>query len=199
MTNSTINNYVLPLRNENPHDIVNFFALNTTGLAGQFVSIAVSNPSDLAATFSAASVGAAYNGVVSLRPENKNKVQPAPTGSTKYDVLGMTLKNTLEQDGNGIFFKYDNQRKEELQSVMSGEAVPVTTNGIYMLRSGAYVGTPVPGAVGVISTTAGVVTVTAASTIGTGGFWGEKHVVGKFLSSGVVGFGTQYALFKIEL
>ena len=199
MTSSTINNYVLPLRNENPHDIVPFFSLNTTGLAGQFVSIAVSNPSDLGATFSALSVGASYAGITSLRPETKNKVQPAATGSTKYDVLGMTLKNTLEQDNNGLFFKYDNTRKQETQSVISGEAVPVTTNGFYMLRSGAYVGTPLAGRVGVISTTAGVVTVTDPATIGTGGFWGEKHVVGKFLSSGVVGFGTQYAIFKIEL
>ena len=193
----TINNRILPIRDYSEHDVIPFFALDTTGVAGTFVSPTSFNPNDTDG-MSDTPVGAEFDGVHSFRYEVRNKVTAATSGATKFDVLGITLNDTREYDENGNRLIYNPQKKLEMQCVLSGEAVPIVTRGYFALISGAYEGTPAIGKVGCIShTTPGAIAAVAPEDLTSEGF-SEDQVLGKFLSSSGDGHGG-YAIFKLEL
>jgi len=54
------------------------------------------------------------------------------------EVIGVTLKQTLEQDENGEKLLYNPVKKDELQAVLSGQACPVATRGIFTLTTDAF-------------------------------------------------------------
>lgn len=199
---------MMPLRDADEHDVVNFFSKDVTGVAGELVKIVRSNPSD-SDGFSATPVGATFDGTVSLRYEVKDKVTVTRGGESVHSgVLGFTLFPTLETDENGIPLKYDERRRQELQAVISGQAVPVLTRGIVQLFSSAYVGTPQPGFVGVPwSGGNGLVAVVdpsntgqfnAANQAGNTAVYRADQVIGHFLSSSGNTL-NGFALFKLEL
>jgi hypothetical protein len=67
-------------------------------------------------------------------PEVPWRVQAAGSGEA---VLGITLKQTVLKDENGEKLLHYPQKKDELQAVNSGEAVPVATRGLFMVDSRA--------------------------------------------------------------
>lgn len=192
----TLQNHLMPLRDYSEHEVCPFFALDGTGLAGMFVTMVVNDPSN-AHGWSPLSVGASYDGAISLQYETKAKVTAAASGATKHAVLGATLFDTRYADNNGLLLKYEPQRKAELQSVVSGEAVPVLKRGLITLRSTNYIGTPTVGAVGIIAD-GGKINAIPASSVTISGNIRQEHVVGRFISETGDKLGG-YALFEIKL
>lgn len=144
---------LLPFRDYDEHDVINFYSLDQTGVGGRFVTLLTgnNNPELTAGQYSATSVGAAYAGTVSLRYENPRKVTYSASGDTKSSVLGLALYGTIENDANGQRLILNPYLKTELGVVISGESIPVATNGYFRIKSTAYTNTPYPGYVGVIS------------------------------------------------
>lgn len=196
---ATINTRLLPFRDYDEHEVLGFFALNQTGVAGQFVTVASFDP-DAQQGYSTVAPGATYSNVLSLRHEVKAKVTPAASGSKASQVLGVTLYSTLEYDENGEKLIFHPEKKAKLKCVTSGEATPILKRGLVTLASSAYVGTPAPGALGVISPSGdGKLLVVAASALVTTGV-GYKldDVVGRFISSAGTKQGG-YALFEVSV
>lgn len=130
---ATIRNRLYPFHDVSDHNKINLFSLNTSsGLAGQLVKIVTgaANPQN-ADGWSNTSVGVAVDNTVSFRYETKMKIAPTASGDTKYNALGLTLYSTLETDENGLQLKYFPQRAKEIGAVVSGETVPVATQGVF--------------------------------------------------------------------
>jgi hypothetical protein len=100
-------------------------------------------------------------------------------------VLGITLNQTILEDENGEKLLYNPVKASELQAVLSGQAAPVATKGLFTLDEGAFAGWDntncAPNSVLYISSTAGKVTGLADSSSSqiTG-----LNVVGKILATG---------------
>ena len=144
----------LPFRQYSEHDVINMFALGTgyvneslstsdNGDAGVFVTIESGNLNvDTIVYDSAYSsylgktdypfVGANQYPSVSL------KIKPATSGDA---LLGITLRQTAQNDENGEKLLYYPQKAEELQCVLPGQSVPVATRGVFTFTSGAFNGT----------------------------------------------------------
>jgi hypothetical protein len=184
-----------PFRDYDEHDVVNLFSFNSaTSLPqnkGTFVTISAGwNNAYTDASLSTAlqettllgDVGAAYGNTVSERYGTTAQVGPTATGDSA--PLGITLYDCKETDENGEKLVFNPRKAAEMQAVISGQAVPVATKGIFVysgvagtpaINGSAYVGTD-----GVLSATGNA----------------NAKVVGKFL-------GTKDAynnvLFKLEL
>ena len=145
-------------------------------------------------------VGADKYPVVPLR------VVAATTGN---GVLGVTLNQTLQNDENGEKLLYNPVKKDELQAVLSGQAVPVATRGLFTFDQTAYDtdGSVIPGNIAVISpstpgTLSGVTRESLAdltSTIvgailGTGNRTSQMGKSDEFAGTGT----AQYALIQLD-
>lgn len=153
---------ILPFRQYNETDVINMFALDaayvnesTTGSsngdAGVFVTIPAAggdlNKDPISYTDNQYNnylgktdypfVGANSYPSVSL------KIKPATSGEA---LLGLTLRQTAKFDENGEKLLYYPQKREELQCVLPGQAVPVATRGVFTLASTAVNGTLTVGA-----------------------------------------------------
>lgn len=195
----TINTRILPFRDYDEHEVLGFFALNQTGVAGQFVSVVSFDP-DNGDGYSSIAPGATYNNVLSLRYESKAKVQPAASGTKASQVLGITLKSTLEYDENGEKLIFHPEKCNKLQCVTSGQPTPILKRGLVTLASTAYSGTPAPGALGVISPNGDgkLLVVAATGLVTTGVGYKAEDVVGRFISASGAKNGG-YALFEVSV
>ena len=100
-------------------------------------------------------------------------------------VLGITLNQTLAFDENGEKLLYNPIKTAELQAVLSGQAVPVATRGMFTLNDTAIDWVDANMVVNshlLISATAGKVTGLAPTT--TGAFTGQYAIIGKVLATG---------------
>jgi hypothetical protein len=196
---ATINTRLLPLRDYDEHEVLGFFALNQTGVAGQFVTVSAFDP-DAQNGFSSVAPGATYDNVLSLRHEVKAKVTPAASGAKASQVLGITLYSTLEYDENGEKLIFHPEKKAKLKAVTSGEAVPILKRGLVTLAASAYLGTPAAGSVGVISPSGDgkILAVAATGLVTTGVGYKLDDVVGRFISSPGTKQGG-YALFEVSV
>jgi hypothetical protein len=191
----TIRNRLYPLKDVNDHDVINFFALDTSsGLAGQIVKIVTgaANPQN-ADGFSNTPVGTNVAGTFSNRYETKLKVTPTVSGDTRYNSLGFTLFSTLELDENGQPLKYNERRAKEIGAVISGETVPIATKastvGFWGNNIDQRFGAPAPGKLAVISYSGngiiGVVDPLSANfaATATAVAYTQAHVVGKWITT----------------
>jgi hypothetical protein len=196
---ATINTRLLPFRDYDEHEVLGFFALNQTGVAGQFVSFSTFDP-DNQKGFSSVSPGADYDNVYSKRYEVKAKVAPAASGTKASQVAGITLYSTLEFDENGEKLIFHPEKKDKLKAVTSGEGVPILKRGLVTLTQGAYLGTPAPGSYGVISPSGDgkILAVSATGLVTTGVGYKLDDVVGRFISSAGTKQGG-YALFEVSV
>lgn len=130
---------IKPLRDIDQHEILPFFSFSgSSANKGTFVSV----------------VGSGLNFDENLTIDNLSytpdalsasfgvpwKVQPSPSGSTKFSILGMTVKNVRTTDENGYPLIYEPRKAAEMDAIASGQAVPVAKRG-FVLYSG-IVGTP---------------------------------------------------------
>lgn len=211
---------LLPFRQYDENDVINLFANDTSdakpttngnGSAGVFVSVKSGGGNfskDPITYVDRTELSASYDHVKNQYPEVQLKVTAAAVGAFAGEVLGITLKQTLEKDENEEKLLYNPVKRDELQAVLSGQAVPIATKGIFTLTSDAFDnannGTPscVPGTAAVISpATAGKVSgvafsslygglatsVTGLAHVGQGGTvvkYTTDHVVGTWIGSG---------------
>ena len=142
-------NRLLPFRQYHENDVINLFAndssdanpsTNGAGSAGVFVSIKSGGGNfskDPITYVDRAELSASQSHTRNQYPEVQLKVTAAPVGSFAGEVVGITLKQTLEQDENGEKLLYNPVKRDELQAVLSGQAVPIATRGIFTLTSDA--------------------------------------------------------------
>ena len=177
-------NRLLPFRQYDENDVINLFAnaasdasptTNGNGSAGVFVSIQAGNFSKDPITYvDRTELSASYAHTRNQYPEVQLKVSAAAVGAKAGEVIGLTLKQTLEADENGEKLLYNPVKKDELQAVLSGQAVPVVSRGVFTLTTdaidndGGYGSFPVPGTAVVMSpATAGKVSgITFDSLVG---------------------------------
>jgi len=105
-------------------------------------------------------------------------------------VLGITLNQTLAFDENGEKLLYNPVKRQELQAVLSGQAVPVATRGIFTLNDTAVDWVDANMVVNshlLISANAGKVTgfkVTGLAPTTSGPLTGQYSIIGKVLATG---------------
>lgn len=180
---------ILPFRDYSEHNVIGIFAnenvddnpsTNGNGSAGVFVKISSGDLNrDIIEYGNAAYLGKTdypYVGAAQY-PEVPLKVTAATTG---VPCLGITLKQTLGYDENGEKLIYYRRKQDELNSLVSGQAGPVLTQGFVTLADSAFddSATFAPGNVAAISQNAGKVTGIAPSAMG------GKTVVGQILATG---------------
>jgi len=61
--------------------------------------------------------------------------------TTGAPVLGVTLNQTISNDENGEKLLYNPVKRDELQAVLSGQAVPVATKGLFTFAAGGATST----------------------------------------------------------
>ena len=162
-------NRLLPFRQYDENDVINLFANDTSdakpstngdGSAGVFVSIKSGGGNfskDPFTYIDRAELSASQDHVKNQYPEVQLKVEAAASAAKAGEVIGVTLKQTLEEDENGEKLLYNPIKKDELQAVLSGQAVPIATRGIFTLTSnaidaaGGYGTFPAPGQACVMS------------------------------------------------
>jgi hypothetical protein len=161
---------------------------NGNGSAGVFVKVSAGNldldpiqytATDITNTLGKADypfLGAAQYPAVPLRFTAATAGEP---------VLGMTLNQTLAADENGERLLYNPVKRAELQAVLTGQAVPVATRGIFTLADTAI--DWVDGSMTVnnhlvISANAGKVSGLAASTVSP--ITGTTSIIGRILGTG---------------
>lgn len=184
-----------PLRSYDEHDVIEFFAhVDGSANKGSLVSIvqATGNTNVWNNGNSPVSPLLGVYGQLTNTPSRtyavRNEVNWKVKNAASGDVpLGFTLYDVREVNayGDKLIYRPRHERYEN-DLVVSGEAVPIVTKGVFKING--FTGTPGPNSGAVPSTTSGYLLVTSTTT-------GVANV-GKFLTS-VDADG--YALFKLNL
>ena len=186
-----------PFRQYSDVDVINMFASDTVdanpstngnGSAGVFVKVSAGNldldPIQYTATDITNTLGKADYPFLGAAQYPAVPLQfTAATAGTP--VLGMTLNQTLATDENGERLLYNPVKRAELQAVLTGQAVPVATRGIFTLADTAI--DWVDGSMTVnnhliISANAGKVSGLAASAVSP--LTGTTSIIGRILGTG---------------
>ena len=170
-----------PFRQYSDHDVINMFASDTAdtlpstngnGSAGVFVKVSAGNLDLDPITYA----DNAYLGKTDYPFIGAAQYPSVPlqftVATNNAPVLGITLNQTLLEDENGEKLLYNPVKASELQAVLSGQASPVATRGLFTLDEkaigagdGYWDGTNyAPNSVLYIGATAGNVTGLAASS-----------------------------------
>ena len=133
-----------PFRQYSEHDVINLYSLDisgdlTAGVSGDndsgvFVTptagdldkdpIEYGSDSYLGADFSA-------QGIHSQYPTVPLKVTALTGDGSAGTPIGITLRQTLTHDENGEKVLYNPVKRDELQAILPGQAVPVASKGIF--------------------------------------------------------------------
>ena len=186
-----------PFRQYSDVDVINMFASDTVdatpstngnGSAGVFVKVSAGNldldpiqytATDITNTLGKTDypfLGAAQYPAVPL------KFTAATAG---VPVLGMTLNQTLATDENGERLLYNPVKRAELQAVLTGQAVPVATRGVFTLADTAIDWVDANMVVNshlIISANAGKVSGLLASVVSP--ITGTTSIIGRILGTG---------------
>jgi len=143
---------ILPFRQYSDHDVVNLFSViasdvndattdSGAGDAGVFVKVSDGNfdadPVEYQTNAYLGDTSYPFLGTTKMYPEVNLKI----TGAKAEDhCLGMTLYQTAKNDENGEKLLYNPQKREELQAMLPGQAVPIATKGIFTLSSSTFDG-----------------------------------------------------------
>lgn len=185
-----------PFRQYSEYDVINLFASDTAdtspstngnGSAGVFVRVSAGNldqdPVVYAASSYLGSTDYPYLGAAQY-PTVPLTFTAATTGAP---VLGITLNQTLLQDENGEKLLYNPVKRQELQAVLTGQAVPVATRGIFTLADTAIDwvdANMVPNSHLLISANPGKVTGLASTAVSTSGSFSNHTIIGRVLATG---------------
>jgi hypothetical protein len=206
---------LLPFRQYSDNDVVNLFAnqtvdstpsTNGNGSAGVMVKVLSGNLNKDVIDF----IDSSYLGKTDYPFLGADQYPTVPlrvtAATADASVLGVTLRQTLETDENGEKLIYNPIKRDELQAVLSGQAVPVATKGLFTFSEDGYEKDSnfAPGNLAVISANAGKLSGVAwANTSG-------ETIVGTILGTGnrtsqngqsdqFAGTGTaQYALVQLD-
>ena len=186
-----------PYRQYSDVDVINMFASDTVdanpstngnGSAGVFVKVSAGNldldPIQYTATDITNTLGKTdypFLGAVQY-PAVPLQFTAATAG---VPVLGMTLNQTLATDENGERLLYNPVKRAELQAVLTGQAVPVATRGLFTLSDFAIDWVDANMVVNshlVISANAGKVSGLLASAVSP--ITGTTSIIGRILGTG---------------
>ena len=140
------NERLRPFRDYDEHDVLNLFAfgddavsLGTTDVvyAGSVVKIKTGWKNDDETQDMIGNVGAGYDNTVSQRWGVTAEVEYCNGGAET--PLGITLFDVREYDENEEALKFNPRKQDELQAVLTGQAVPVATKGTFLFATGAWV------------------------------------------------------------
>ena len=131
---------LLPFRQYDENDVINFYSLDEkTGEAGAVVKVKSMNLNDDPVQYTERGDSDSFLNVqakaLSLYPEVPYKVTKCDDTGAGVKALGIMLRDVRNKDENGENLLYYPQKKEELQCVVSGEAVPVATRGLFTINS----------------------------------------------------------------
>ena len=181
------NERLKPFRDYDEHDVVNLFAFNDTAVhltsdvvvyAGSVVKVRTGwKNTDESNTLGNA--GAGYNNVVSQRYGVTAEVEYCNGGDEA--PLGVTLYDVREYDENGEQLKFNPQKAAELQTSISGQAVPVATKGVFLFATGAWAVGGVTAGASVYATGDGQLTTAAAENAKVGKALGGPDADGSVL------------------
>lgn len=200
---------LLPHRSYDENDVINFYALDAaTGEAGSVVMVSEANLTEEPVSMTTRGDADSYQNVLgngySPYPEVNYKVTKVTGTGDANRPLGIMLRDIRANDENGQNLLYDSVKREELQCVVSGQAVPIATKGIFTIN--------VKGLTNGVAPAVNSLAVPAANGTLTGVAWAdasqeEKDVaVGKFIATGeragqssADAFEGAYAVLKLEL
>lgn len=185
-----------PFRQYSEYDVVNLFASDTVdtlpstngnGSAGVFVKVSAGNLDLDPITYATNDTVLGKTDYPFMGAAQYPSVPLTFTAATTgAPVLGITLNQTLLTDENGEKLLYNPIKRAELQAVLSGQAVPVATRGIFTLADTAIDwvdANMAPNSHLLISTNAGKVT--GLSSVNNGpALSGQYTIVGRVLATG---------------
>ena len=205
-----------PFRQYSDHDVINMFAnqivddnpsTDGDGSAGVLVKVLSGDLKKDTIDFMASS---SYLGKTDYPFLGADKYPTVPlrciAATTGAPVLGVTLNQTIANDENGEKLIYNPIKRDELQAVLSGQAVPVATRGLFTFSNSAYTegATFIPGALAVVSATAGTMDAVSADlvnlhrvighVIATGDRTSQNGQADEFAGTGTV----NYAMIHID-
>jgi len=130
---------LLPFRQYDENDVINFYSLDAeTGEAGSVVKVSDGNlstdPVKYVQRGDSDSFQTTLGNGLSMYPEVPYKVTKMSTTGGNEKALGILLRDVRNKDENGENLLYYPQKKEELQCVVSGEAVPIATRGLFTIN-----------------------------------------------------------------
>ena len=208
---------LLPFRQYDENDVINFYSYDKeTGEAGSVVKIKSANLTEEPVEYTTRGDSNAYlntlgNGL-SLYPTVPYKVEKMNNTGIGEQALGILLRDVRANDENGENLLYYPEKKEELQCVVSGEAVPIATKGIFTINSKGLAGPAQGHALGLPA----VGSIAAPSLNGTiTGFHDSTHAkhhyhvthsIGQFIATGLResqggttdAFAGAYAILKLD-
>ena len=166
------NERLRPFRDYDEHDVLNLFAFGDDAVAlgvsdvvyaGSVVKIKTGWKNDDETQDMIGNVGAGYDNTVSQRWGVTAEVEYCNGGSET--PLGVTVFDVREYDENQEALKFNPRKQDELQAVLTGQAVPVATKGTFLFATGAWVadGAAVTAGASIYASGDGQVTPTLAS------------------------------------
>lgn len=196
---------LLPFRHYAEENVINMFSLDAvTGEAGSLVKISSANldldPVNLVTRGDSLGFQNYLGNASSLYPEVPYKVTKVTT--TGERPIGIMLRDVRATDENGENLQYYPQKKEELQCVISGEAVPILTRGIVTLNARGLAGgvAPAINSYAIPAANGTLTGVASPSAIQ------KEYAVGKFIATGsresqqdTDEYAGVYAVLKLEL
>lgn len=121
-----------PFRDYSEHDVINLYAHRSSDVnAGTLVKLETATgwKNSAEPTMTEGTMGATYGNTVSNRYAVTAKVVDAGSGDKP---IGMTLWDVKENDENGEKLLYNPRKAAEMQAVISGQAVPIVTRGVFL-------------------------------------------------------------------
>ena len=122
---------LLPNRSINEKDVINGYSFDSnSGEAGTFVKVSAGNLNlDPVEYGDFGPFANSLGNAKSQYPYVPQKVSTAGASDAGL-IVGMLLRDVREVDENGEKLLYYPQKKQDLQCVLSGEAVPVASRGV---------------------------------------------------------------------
>lgn len=139
---------LFPNRDFDQHEVLPFYALNATGLGGQFVSFLTGGQNPvLSEGYTSQNVLGGTTNVYSKLFGVNRQVRVATVGDTKWEVAGLTLFTTAYYDENGMpLLGMSDQHAFARGFVKTGQAVPILKRGQVTVALSQFNGTkPVAG------------------------------------------------------
>jgi len=201
---------LLPFRQYDENDVINFYSLDTeTGEAGSVVKVSEANltndPVQYVERGDADSYQTTMGKGLSLYPEVPYKVTKMVTTGGNDKALGILLRDVRSKDENGENLLYYPQKKEELQCVVSGQAVPIATKGLFTINVNGLTNGIAP-TVGQYALPSLNGTITGITSVAATRHAHAAHAIGTFIGTGLResqggntdAFAGAYAILKLN-
>ncbi len=200
---------LLPFRQYDDNDVINFYSLDTiTGEAGSVVRVSEGDldkqPVEYTTRGDSDSWVEQQGNALSLYPQVPYKVTKVSTTGAAIHPLGILLRDVRSKDENGENLLYYPEKREELQCVVSGEAVPIATRGLFTINVRGLTNGVIPN-INDVAQPSQNGTITGVTTTAAHRHIRKAHGIGKFIATGTReslsstdAFAGNYAILKLE-